>query len=155
MLAYGRLLAEDASQHPAQRQSAVAHLHQLMAAVIVPASQAGLPPDHAAAPRLALIKRAIRAQLHQCGLSLAQIARQHHLTPRQVQRLFAAEGTCFSDFLREARLERTHAMLLDPAQRHRRVHAIALDNGFGDIAAFNRAFKRRFGATPTELRPGR
>ena len=155
-LAYGRLLSEDASLLPAQRQTAVTHLHELLAAVIAPGSQARLPPDRAAttAPRLALIQRAIQARLHEHALSLVLIARQHHLTPRQVQRLFAAEGTCFSDYVREARLARTHAVLLDPAQRHRRVLAIALDSGFADVSAFNRAFKRRYGVAPTELRGG-
>ena len=155
-LAYASLLGEDASLLPAQRQIAVEHLHALLAAVIAPASQADLPPGRASvtAPRLALIKQAIHARLHHSDLGLVQIARQHHLTPRQVQRLFAAEGTCFSDYLREARLARTHALLLDPTQRHRRVLAIALDCGFADVSAFNRAFKRRFGVAPTELRGG-
>lgn len=155
-LAYGSLLGDDAGLLPEQRALAVEHLHALLAAVIAPASQAGLPPGRASAtaPRLALIKRAIHALLHQSDLGLVQIARQHYLAPRQVQRLFAAEGTCFSDYLREARLARTYAMLLDPAQRHRRVLAIALDCGFADVSAFNRAFKRRFGVAPTELREG-
>jgi len=155
-LSYAALLGEDVSLLPAQRELAVDHLHELLAAVIVPGSQAGLPPGRAAvsAPRLALIQQAIREGLHQSDLGLVQIARQHHLTPRQVQRLFAAEGTCFSDYVREARLARTYALLLDPAQRHRRVLAIALDCGFADVSSFNRAFKRRFGVAPTELRGG-
>ena len=85
-------------------------------------------------------------------MSLAQIARLHHVTPRQVQRLFAREGTCFSDYVRDARLERARAALADPTQCHRRVLAIALDCGFDDFSAFSRAFRRRFGMTPSEVR---
>jgi AraC-like DNA-binding protein len=103
-------------------------------------------------PRLALIRRDILARLTQPELNLAQIARLHHLTPRQVQRLFAREGTCFSDYVRDARLDHVRAALADPRQRHRRVLQIVLDNGFDDFSAFSRAFKRRFGTTPTEIR---
>jgi AraC-like DNA-binding protein len=32
------------------------------------------------------------------------------------------------------------------------VSSIALDAGFGDISYFNRAFRRRYGATPSDVR---
>jgi AraC-like DNA-binding protein len=32
------------------------------------------------------------------------------------------------------------------------VGAIAYDAGFGDLSYFNRSFKRRYGATPREIR---
>jgi AraC-like DNA-binding protein len=54
--------------------------------------------------------------------------------------------------VRDARLERARAALADPAQRHRRVLAIALESGFDDFSAFSRAFRRRFGMTPSEVR---
>jgi AraC-like DNA-binding protein len=120
-----------------------------MAGILAPAAPGG---DALDVPRLALIQRDILARLTQPELNLAQIARLHHLTPRQVQRLFAREGTCFSDFVRDARLDRVRAALADPRQRHRRVLQIVLDNGFDDFSAFSRAFKRRFGTTPTEIR---
>lgn len=51
-----------------------------------------------------------------------------------------------------ARLDRAHAMLADPGQRHRRVLEIALDSGFDDVSAFSRAFRRHFGLTPSDVR---
>ena len=132
-------------------RSAQSHLQELMASIVAPAAQAP-DGDTLHVPRLALIQRDILARIAQPELTLAQIARLHHLTPRQVQRLFAREGTCFSDFVRGARLDRVRAALSDPRQRQRRVLQIVLDNGFDDFSAFGRAFRRRFGMTPTEAR---
>lgn len=153
-LAYAQLLAESAPLAPPQQDLAVAHLRELLAGAIAPALQAHLPPGRAAqaTPRLALIRHDMQARLGQASLSLEEVARRHHLTPRQVQRLFAQEGTCFSDALREARLDRARALLQAPAQRQRRVLDIALDCGFADISTFNRAFRRRFGLAPSDLR---
>jgi AraC-like DNA-binding protein len=41
---------------------------------------------------------------------------------------------------------------MDPRARHRAIGDIALDCGFGDISYFNRAFRRRYGASPSEIR---
>ena len=115
---------------------------------------AGGEHEAQAAPRLALIQRDIQARLDWPQLSLAHIARLHHLTPRQVQRLFARQGTGFREYVSAARLDRARAQLADPAQRHRRVLEIALDCGFDDVSAFSQAFRRRFGMTPSEARHG-
>ena len=150
-MGYARLLAQSPGLSATLLQSAQSHLQELVASVL--ASTASPPAGDALdVPRLALIQRDILARLAQPELSLAQIARLHHLTPRQVQRLFAREGTCFSDFVRDARLESVRAALADPLQRQRRVLQIVLDNGFDDFSAFSRAFRRRFGMTPTEAR---
>ena len=153
-LAYAGLLASQGVLAGAPLTSAIGHLHELMAGAIAPRHAASLPPDGDArqAPRLTLIQRDILARLDQPGLSLAAIARLHHLTPRQVQRLFAQQGESFSTFLTEARMQRARATLADPAQHHRRVLEIALDNGFDDISAFSRAFRRHYGMTPSEAR---
>jgi len=151
-LAYAGLVAGQPGLAGAPLAGSVAHLHELLAAAIAPRQAADQTQG---VPLLAVIQRDIRARLGQPGLHLAAIARLHHLTPRQVQRLFGQQGQSFSAFLAEARMQRAHALLTDPAQRHRRVLHIALDSGFNDIPAFSRAFRRRFGITPSEARePG-
>ena len=155
-LGYAQLLAQGPTLSPSQHAAALGHLHVLLAGVLSPEWRATLDAEaHAAAqaPRLALIRRDIEARLQQPDLGLAQIARLHRLTPRQVQRLFAQQGTCFSDCLRDTRLQRAHAMLADPLHRRRRVLEIAFDCGFVDISTFNRAFRRRYGLAPKDLRP--
>ncbi len=155
-LGYAALLAANPGLPAAQMHAATSHLHALVAGLLDPAASARLPPEHEAqaAPRLALIQRDIQARLDWPQLSLAHIARLHHLTPRQVQRLFARQGTGFREYVSAARLDRARAQLADPAQRHRRVLEIALDCGFDDVSAFSQAFRRRFGMTPSEARHG-
>ena len=153
-LSYAALLARQGTLAGAPLTSAVAHLHELIASAINTRWAAGLPPDGQAqqAPRLALIQQSIRARLDWQGLDLVFIARLHHTTPRQIQRLFASQGTSFSDFLAEARMQHARTLLASPAQRHRRVLDIALDCGFDNLSAFGRAFRRRFGITPGDAR---
>lgn len=58
----------------------------------------------------------------------------------------------FNDFLHSHRLRKAGARLRDPAERRIPVLTIALELGYGSIGPFNRAFKERFGMTPTEYR---
>ncbi|GAD24095.1 helix-turn-helix transcriptional regulator [Acidovorax sp. MR-S7] len=154
-LAYAALVSEQGTLAGAPLAGAVRHLHELIASAIGAHHAAGqTPPDDPAhnVPRLALIQRSIHARLDQPGLSLDTIARLHHTTPRQIQRLFASQDTCFSGYLAEARMQHARTLLASPAHRHRRVLDIALDCGFADLPAFGRAFRRHFGLTPGDAR---
>jgi AraC-like DNA-binding protein len=50
------------------------------------------------------------------------------------------------------RLARVHQMLRSPLHLARGTSAIAYDAGFGDLSHFNRDFRRRYGATPSDVR---
>ena len=52
----------------------------------------------------------------------------------------------------QQRLRRASRLLRDPRWRDRSVREIAETAGFGDLSYFNRAFRRHFGARPSELR---
>ena len=86
------------------------------------------------------------------GFTTSAVARRARLSPRQVQRLFRTQGQTFSDYLRAQRLERAQHMLTRARYAHLSVSAVAYEAGFGDLSHFNHAFRRRFGATPTEAR---
>jgi len=58
----------------------------------------------------------------------------------------------FNDFLHTHRLKAAAERLGDPQLRRIPVLTIALEVGYGSIGPFNRAFKERFGVTPTEYR---
>jgi AraC-like DNA-binding protein len=104
------------------------------------------------AARLRAIKHHIVEYLGDNSLTVGKIAARHRVTPRYVQRLFETEGTTFSEFLLDQRLMRVHRLLTDPGWPSRTISAVALEAGFGDISYFNRCFRRRFGASPTEVR---
>jgi len=134
---------------------AVDYMSGLVATMIAeaeaPARVIARRPDRPTISLLSL-KADIEVNLSQPSLSLEQLATTHGVTTRYFQKLFEAEGRTFSDYLLERRLERAFQMLRDGNRTERAVSAIAFDVGFGDLSYFNRTFKKRFGATPREIR---
>jgi AraC-like DNA-binding protein len=74
------------------------------------------------------------------------------MSVRYVQLLFERSGATFSSFLMEQRLLATYRRLTNALLRAATVTQIATDCGFADLSTFNRAFRRRFGATPSDIR---
>ena len=66
--------------------------------------------------------------------------------------MFEAEGTTFTQYVLAQRLARAHGLLADPRLRAEKITALALDCGFGDVSYFNRAFRRRYGVAPSDVR---
>jgi AraC-like DNA-binding protein len=139
---------------PELRRQAVTHIHDLMALAIGATRDAAeiAKSRGARAARLRAIKQDIATRLDQPGLSVATIAAHHRVKPRWVQRLFESDGTTFTEYVLAQRLVRAHRLLTDPLHANQKVSTIALDIGFGDLSYFNRAFRRRYGTTPSELR---
>jgi AraC-like DNA-binding protein len=139
---------------PELRHRIATHVHDLVAMAI------GTTPDGTAiaaergvrAARLAAIKADIMARLDRRDLSLTTMAARQRVTPRYVQMLLESEGTTFSQFVLEQRLARAHQMLTDPRHAGWSIIAVALAAGFGDLSHFNRNFRRRYGATPSDVR---
>jgi AraC-like DNA-binding protein len=101
--------------------------------------------------RLLAIKSYIVERLHS-EFTLAEVAAGHRVSARYVRMLFESEGTSFSEFVREERLNRARAMLIAPQFDSLCISEIAYRVGFNDLSYFNRTFRRRFGASPRELR---
>jgi AraC-like DNA-binding protein len=74
------------------------------------------------------------------------------ITPRYVHMLLEETGQTFSEHLLEKRLARAVELLRDPRQLGRKIADIAFEVGFIDLSHFNRSFRRKFGATPTDVR---
>jgi AraC-like DNA-binding protein len=104
------------------------------------------------AARLRAIKADIAASLHRANLSVDELAASQRVTPRYVQMLFESEGTTFTQFVLAERLLRARRMLTDPRLADRSITSVAFDVGFQDLSYFNRTFRRRFGATPSDVR---
>jgi AraC-like DNA-binding protein len=104
------------------------------------------------AARLRAIKSDILENLVRADLSVNEVAARHGISSRYVSMLFAGDQTSFSEFVLRSRLDWTHRMLCDPRYAERPISAIAFASGFGDLSYFNRVFRRRFGATPSDIR---
>jgi AraC-like DNA-binding protein len=104
------------------------------------------------AARLHAIKRDIDTHLEQSGLSSGTVAKRQQVSDSYIRKLFASEGTSFSEHVLTRRLVRAHRMLTDRRWARLGIASIAYDVGFGDLSYFNRAFKRCYGATPSEVR---
>jgi AraC-like DNA-binding protein len=102
--------------------------------------------------RLAAIKADILNNLADPDLSVSAVALRQCITRRYVHMLFEAEGITFSEFVLERRLTQAYHMLSDPGNGAKTIAALAYAAGFGDLSYFNRTFRRRFGAKPSEVR---
>jgi AraC-like DNA-binding protein len=107
-----------------------------------------------ATARLDAVKAEILRDIGRSDLGLARIAARHGLSARYIQYLFELSGTSFTSFVLEQRLLLAHRLLHEPKSRLRKISDIAATAGFSDISYFNRAFRARFGATPTDIRVG-
>ena len=94
----------------------------------------------------------IRGEFANPGFSAEQVARKLGLSPRRVQGLLQETGTSFTERVLELRLQRSRSMLARPRHDALKVSQIAYASGFNDISYFNRCFRRRFGASPTQYR---
>lgn len=104
------------------------------------------------AARLYAIKCDIEAHLIQSGLSPASVARRQNISESYIRKLFESEGTSFSEFVLIRRLARAFRCLNDFSLADRTISSVAFECGFGDLSYFNRTFKRRYGATPSDIR---
>jgi threonine/homoserine/homoserine lactone efflux protein/AraC-like DNA-binding protein len=105
------------------------------------------------AARLRAIKADIAQNLED-DVSIAALSSRHRITPRYIRKLFEGENMSVSKYVLGQRLTRVYRMLADASQADRTIADIALAAGFGDLSTFNRAFRRRFGVTPSAVRHG-
>ncbi|MEO0062805.1 MAG: Transcriptional activator NphR, partial [Pseudomonadota bacterium] len=87
-------------------------------------------------------------------LSPDLLAAELGISKRYLQTLLAGNGTSFVQELNATRLDRASDMLSDPRNGGIAVGEIAWRCGFLDPGYFARAFRKRFGVTPSEWRGG-
>jgi AraC-like DNA-binding protein len=107
---------------------------------------------HAAATAsLQAARRTIDANLHDTNLGPAFLCRQLGMSRTKLYRLFEAYGGV-SHYILERRLTRAYQSLLDPANAHESIGAIAARCGFSNVSVFSRAFRQSHGMSPSHLR---
>ena len=138
---------------PQLQRLAVDHVHELVRLMLCTRRADGEIAEARGvrAARLQAIKQDVVRHLDTDDVSIGALAARHRLTPRYVQMLFEADNTTLTEFVLAQRLERVQRRLRDP-RRHEKIAAVAFDCGFGDLSYFNRAFRARFDATPSEVR---
>jgi AraC-like DNA-binding protein len=144
--------ATGASELPATMAAHVADLVALIAGADLGAPAAGICGVRAA--RLQALKSDIMRNLGDCGLTITAVAARQGVTPRYVHKLFESEGGTFSEYVLDHRLREAHRLLTNPRLKDRSIASVAFDSGFADLSYFNRTFRRRFSATPTDVRSG-
>ena len=141
---------------PELMQITVSHVYDLLALAIGPTRDAAekARAGGLGAGRLQAAKDYARANAHRHDLALDEIAGHQRVSTRYLRLLFEQEGTTFSRFMRDLRLDRACQMLVNPKLSHQKISAIAYDCGFGELSNFNHAFRDRFGTTPRDIREG-
>lgn len=93
--------------------------------------------------------RYIDAHLDDSRLTVEVIAAALRCSRTRLYRVFAGHGLSVAGHVRDRRLLRSRELLRRPAVR---IGDIAAYCGYGDLPAYGKAFKRRFGMTPREYR---
>lgn len=94
----------------------------------------------------------LRRHLHDPDLDTAALAGAFHLSPRSVQRVFAEAGLSVHRVIRDERLDALARDLRDPALATRPVSVLAARYAVVDKSWLARAFRHRFGQSPTAYR---
>jgi AraC-like DNA-binding protein len=102
---------------------------------------------------LAAAQMCIKRRLDDSELDVAAIATALRCSRSSLFQAFADAGLTVAGYIREQRLQLSLEQLRGTTGRLP-ISAVALQAGFVDHAAFSRAFRRRFGVAPRDLRQG-
>lgn len=104
------------------------------------------------ASRRLMIKEFIEQNLVNDRLSPSIIARRFGYTTSYIHQLFKGENESISHYIIRRRVEEASKTLANRSFNCKSIGEIAYSWGFNSLTHFGRAFKLRFGCTPTEYR---
>jgi AraC-like DNA-binding protein len=93
-----------------------------------------------------------RQNLHEPELSPRLVAARFGISVRTLHLRFEKLGQSFGRWLLENRLDACGKALRDPHRQSSSISEIAYRWGFNDLSHFNKAFRARFGMSPSEMR---
>ena len=96
--------------------------------------------------------QSIETRLGDPDLNLAAVAREHGVSPRYLQKLFALADKTFSSYVRTRRLERCRADLINPVYARMSISEICFRWGFNCSSHFSRAFREQYQSSPRQYR---
>lgn len=99
--------------------------------------------------RAGLVTQYIQANYTK-SITLAEVAKEVHLSERQLQRLFQEElKTTFSLYIKNYRL---HQVCHDLIHTNLSIEQLALKHGFANSSYLHQVFKKRYNQTPTQYK---
>ncbi|MGR8008513.1 AraC-like ligand-binding domain-containing protein [Streptomyces hypolithicus] len=155
---FGQFLVELSQQYPHCTPQQAARLGatavDLLTAVLAQEDDAPRDGDGESQQQGTFLKMSafVTEHLADPDLGPEALASAHHVSLRNMHRVFQDNGTTPRTFIREQRLDRCRRDLADPALRHLTIHAIATRWGYPQPHAFARAFRAATGMSASEYR---
>ena len=140
---------------PELQRLAVSHMHDLVAATIGATRDGTSDCGGTRHRRRAAASYHDRHQRASRSTAICPSPRSRGATTSHHGTFTSSSRTKASPFRRScsASASRAHTGILsDPCLADRNISSVAFDVGFGDLSYFNRAFRRHYAATPTEIR---
>jgi AraC family transcriptional activator of tynA and feaB len=97
------------------------------------------------------VTKVINKNISNPHLSPGIVAKELGISTRYIHKLLAHSETTFSAYLTAERLEHIKSELIAFSRHPVPVSLLAFQWGFNDLSTFNRAFKDRFGCTPSQF----
>mgnify|MGYP002390629215 CR=1 FL=1 len=87
------------------------------------------------------------------NITLGKLAKSLSIKPHVLSQIINEQLSYnFNDFINSYRIEEAKKMLANPEMKNITVAGIAYDSGFNTLSAFNTAFKKFTGRTPSQFR---
>jgi AraC-like DNA-binding protein len=142
--------AGDPDGDEAGADALVEHVAGLVALGLRGAAAAPVPTGRAAL--LQAVLDDVERHLHDPALSPTAVAGRVGVSTRHLHKVVAAQGVTVGRHVTARRLDGCRRDLADPALMYLRIAEVAGRWGFVDPAHFSRAFRRRFGTSPSAVR---
>lgn len=136
---------------PADLPHVTAAVRAMVGACVVPtADRIALAAGQIDATRLDKVRRIVRRNIDSPALDAGMICGALGVSRSQLYRMLKSEGGV-ARYIQKLRLEACHAWLSDDSDV-RTIAEISERVGFDNPSQFSRAFRREFGASPSEIR---
>lgn len=114
----------------------------------------GLTAYDAARYKSVILEHISRNELYKDhNITLGKFSKGISITPHIVSQVINEQLCCnFNDFINSYRVEEAKKMLKDTGMKNYTVASIAYDCGFNTLSAFNTAFRKFTGVTPSQFR---
>jgi AraC-like DNA-binding protein len=153
MLSFAQLLdSENAIGSAGAGRSIVAHVHELAALMHEQDAEVLSRVAGVRAARFQAVRTDVLHHIAQHNLTIDDVAKRQQISRSYVSKLLAEAGTTFTELVLMQRLALAYRLLTDPRYLDKPVSSIAYESGFSDLSYFNRRFRKKFGATPSDLR---